>query len=62
MGTNCTQLYANIFMDYFERQYINPFLKGLSLNYVRVIDDIFFIWIGRKNQLIPVLDELNSKN
>ena len=43
MGTICAPSYANIFMDHFERKYISPFLQGLSLIYLRFIDDIFFI-------------------
>ena len=57
MGTICASSYANIYMDQFERKYISPFLQGLSLTYLRLIDDIFFIWTGRKEQLIR-----NSKN
>ena len=49
-------------MDPLEREYINRFLKGLSLSYVRVIDDIFFVWIVSKNRFIPFLNKLNTKH
>ena len=48
MGINCAPSCANIFMDHFERRYISPFLQGLSLIYLRFVDDIFFIWTGSK--------------
>ena len=54
MGTICKPAYANIFMDHFEKKYIYPFLEGLSLSYVRFIDDIFFIRTGSKDELITI--------
>ena len=39
----CAPPYVNIFMDHFEKKYIYPFLQGISLIYLRFIDDIFFI-------------------
>ena len=54
MGTICKPAYANIFMDHFEKKYIYPFLEGLSLSYVRFIDDIFFIRTGNKDRLITI--------
>ena len=62
MGTIYAPPYANIFMDHFERKYIYPFLEGLSLSYLRFIDDIFFIWTGSKNQLITFLNDLNTNH
>ena len=62
MGTICAPEYANIFMDHFERKYIYPFLEGLSLSYLRFIDNIFFIWTGSKDQLITFLNDLNTKH
>ena len=44
MGTICAPAYNNIFMGFFERKYICPFLERLSLSYLRFIDNIFFIW------------------
>ena len=43
MGTVCAPAHANILIDHFERKYIYPFLEGLSLSYLRFIDDNFFI-------------------
>ena len=57
MGMICAPSYANIFMDHFEKKYIDPFLEGLSIIYLRFIDDIFFIWTGNKEQLA----NLNTK-
>ena len=48
MGTICAPSHANIFMDHFERKYISPFLPGLSLIYLKFINDILFIWTGSK--------------
>ena len=62
MGTTCAPAYTNIFMDHFERKYIYPFLEGLSLSYLRFIDDILFIWTGSKQQLIAFLNDLNTKH
>ena len=62
MGTIFAPAYGNIFMDHFEGKYIYPFLEGLSLSYLRFIDDIFFIWTGSKDQLITFLNDLNRKH
>ena len=62
MGTICAPPYANIFMDHFEKKYTYPFLQGLSLIYLRFIDDIFFIWAGTKEQLTNCLNNLNKKH
>ena len=45
MGKICASAYAIIF----------------SLSYLRLIDDIFFIWTGAKDQLITFLTDLNTK-
>ena len=62
MGTICAPSYANIFMDYFERKFIYPFIKTFSLIYLRFIDDIFFIWTGSKTDPEKFLNELNTKH
>jgi len=41
MGTKCALNYANIFMGRFEEKYIYPKINGLSILYLRYIDDIF---------------------
>ena len=62
MGTICAPSYANIFMNHIEKKYIYPFLQGLSLIYLRFIDDIFFIWTGTKKQLTNCWNNLNKKH
>ena len=62
MGAIYALAYANIFMDYFERKYIYPFLDGLSRSYLRIIGNIFFIWTSSKDQLITSLNDLNTKH
>ena len=62
MGRICGPAYVDIFMDQFERKCIYPFLEGLSLSYLRFIDDIFFIWTGSIEQLIAFLNDLNTKH
>ena len=52
MWTICATVYAKIFIDHFERKYIYPFLKELSLSYLKFINGIFIIWTGSKDQLI----------
>ena len=54
--------YAKIFMDHFERKYIYSLLKGLSLSYLRFIDNIFFILTGSEEQLITFLKDLNTEH
>ena len=61
MGTICIPSYANIFMDHFEKKYVHHFLKGISLMYIRFIDDEFFILTGSKEQLIKGLNTWNKK-
>ena len=61
MGTIRAPGFANIFMSHFERKFIYPFSEGLSLNYLRFINDIFFIWAGSKDQLITFLNDSNTR-
>ena len=49
-------------MDHFERKFIYPFIKTLSLIYLTFIDDIFFIRTGSKTDLEKNLNELNTKH
>lgn len=62
MGTICAPSYANIFMAKFEEKYIYPYIKELSLLYLRYTDDIFIIWKGSKEELIKFINELNQKH
>ena len=57
MGAICALACADIFMDYFERKYIYPFLAGLSWSCLRIIDDISFIWASSKS-----LNDLNTEH
>ena len=48
-------------MDHFKNTYLYPLLQGLSLVYLRFIDDLFFIWTGTKKQLTNCLNNLSKK-
>ena len=61
MGTICAPSYGNIFMDHFDKKYIYPVLQGISLIYLRFIDDIFFMRTGTKEQLENGLNNVNKK-
>ena len=58
MVTICPSSYVNIFMDHFEKK---SSLRGLSLIYLRFIDDMFLIWTGTKEQLTNCLNNVNKK-
>ena len=45
-----------------EEIHIYPFLGGLSLIYLRFMNDIFFIWTGTKEKLTNYLNNLNKKH
>ena len=62
MGTISAQSYANIFMANFEQKYIYPFLKEMSMLYLRYISDVFMIWNGTKAELMTFIKELNEKH
>ena len=59
MGAICAP-YANIFMADFERRYIYPLIKNMSMLYLRYID-IFMIWKGTHDQLQVSLKKLMNK-
>ena len=44
MGTECAPSYAYIFMVKYEAKHIYPYIKEMSLLYLRYIDNIFMIW------------------
>ena len=46
----------------FEAKHICPYIKEMSLLYLRYIDDIFMIWKGTKVELITFIKELNEKH
>ena len=62
--TVCTPSYANLLMGQFENIYIYiylyiyiyPFIKVMSLLFLRYIDGIFIIWKGTKEQLITLIN------
>ena len=62
MGRICAPSYAKIFMANFEAKHICPYIKEMSLLYLRYIDDIFMIWKGTKVELIIFITELNEKH
>ena len=62
MGRICAPSYAKIFMANFEAKHICPYIKEMSLLYLRYIDDIFMIWKGTKVELIIFIKELNEKH
>ena len=59
IGTKCPPLYACIFMDYTERE----FLKSKQIQHwiwFRYFDDIFFIWTVSEKELDEFLNHRNS--
>ena len=61
MGTICAPTYANIFMANFEAKHIYPYIKEISLLYLRYTDDIFMIWKDTKVELMTFIKELSEK-
>lgn len=62
-GNNlCANLCVNINIDHFEMKTFNTFRKGLSLIFLRFVDEIFFIWAGSKNLLIKLLNQSKLLN
>ena len=62
MGTICAPSYANIFMANFEAKHIYPYIKEMSLLYLRYIDDIFIILKGTKAELMTFIKDLIEKH
>ena len=62
MGTIRAPSYANIFMVNFEAKHIYPYIKEMSLLYLRYVDDIFMIWKGTKVELMTFIKEQNGKH
>ncbi|XP_077151982.1 uncharacterized protein LOC143815994 isoform X1 [Ranitomeya variabilis] len=62
MGSNVAPAYANAFMNQFEIEHIydNELFLTYVTNYVRYIDDIFFIWTGTADTLHHFFTYLNS--
>ena len=62
MGTKCAPTYANILMEHFEEKFIDPKINGLSMLYLRYIDDIFLVWTGSKKSLESFLQNVNQQH
>ena len=62
MGTICAPSYANIFMASFEAKHIYPYIKEMSLLYLRCIDVLFIIWKDAKAEIMTFIKELNTRN
>ena len=60
MGIPFTVTAANAFTYYLEKDLVTQCSSNLL--YERLMDDIFFIWKGPKNNLLDFLSFLNSKN
>ena len=61
MGIICVPFYANIFMVSFEAKHIYPFIKEMSLLYLRYIEDIFMISKGTKVELMTFIKGPSEK-
>ena len=46
----------------FEAKQIYPYIKEMSLLYLRYIDDVFMIWKGTKAELMTIIKDLNEKH
>ena len=62
MGTRCASSYTNIFMVNFEAKHIYPYIKEMSLLYLRYIRNIFMIWKDTRADLMTFIKELNEKH
>ena len=54
--------HANIFMANFEPKHIYPYIKEITLLYLRYTDSIFMIWKGTKVELMTFIKELSEKH
>ena len=62
MGTIWAPSYVNIFMANFEERRIYPYIKEISLLYLKYIADILMIWKGKKVKLMTFVKDLNEKH
>ena len=62
MGTICAPSYANIFMGKFESTNIYPYIREKTTTYLGYIDYLFFIWKGKKEELLSLIEDLNKKH
>ena len=61
-GYNMCSILREYFYGNFEAKHIYPYIKEMSLLYLRYIDDIFVIWKGTKVELMTFIKELNEKH
>ena len=47
-------------MGMFEENYIYPLIEKMPKFYLRLIDDIFFIWTGTTDQLMKCKQQINE--
>ena len=59
MGTKCAPSSANIFMGWFDEQFIFPLLTNSSDFYLRFIDDIIAIQNGTKTEFDDFFKKIN---
>ena len=62
MDTICATFYANIFLANFEAKHIYPYIKDMSLLYLRYIDDIFMIQKDTTAELMIFMKDLKEKH
>ena len=62
VSTICVPSYTNNFMANFEAKHMYPYIKEMSLLYLRYIDDIYIIWKGTKAELMTFIKKLTEKH
>jgi hypothetical protein len=61
MGKSFAPSYSNIFMGYWEQEGLATYAKTPTV-WLRFIDDIFGVWMGRKEELLGFFEHMNSLN
>ena len=59
MGTKCAPIYANLYMNHFEKTFLYNLISDKCNFYKRFIDDIFMLWQGTIQELQSFLQEIN---
>ena len=62
MRTRYPPTSVNIFMAEFKRKYIHPFIKQISILYLRFIDNIFMIRSKSEKDLQNFMKDLKTKH
>ena len=60
MGTKCVPSYANIFMGWFEEEFIFPLVTNVNDFYLSFKDNIFLIWNGTKTEFDDFFKKINQ--